>query len=82
VVFCQCPVTPAEAADALGRLKGAALLEAFRGQPAVNKEALIQAIVNLSMLGKACEDWLSELDLNPILLSDKGLVAVDVAMVA
>ena len=82
VVFCQCPVTPAEATDALGRLKGAALLEAFRGQPAVNKEALIQAIVNLSMLGKACEDWLSELDLNPILLSDKGLVAVDVAMVA
>lgn len=82
VVFCQCPVTPAEAADALGRLKGAALLEAFRGQPAVNKEALIQTIVSLSQLGKACEDWLSELDLNPILLSDKGLVAVDVAMVA
>ena len=82
VVFCQCPVTPAEAADALGRLKGAALLEAFRGQPAVNKEALIQTIVSLSQLGKACEDWLSELDLNPILLSDKGLVAVDMAMVA
>lgn len=82
VVFCQCPVTPAEAADALGRLKGAALLEAFRGQPAVDKEALIQTIVSLSQLGKACEDWLSELDLNPILLSDKGLVAVDVAMVA
>jgi acetate---CoA ligase (ADP-forming) len=82
VVFCQCPVTPAEAADALGRLKGAALLEAFRGQPAVNKEALIQTIVHLSQLGKACEDWLSELDLNPVLLSDKGLVAVDVAMVA
>lgn len=82
VVFCQCPVTPAEAADALGRLKGAALLEAFRGQPAVNKEALIQTIVSLSQLGKACEDWLAELDLNPILLSDKGLVAVDVAMVA
>ena len=81
VVFCQCPVTPAEAADALGRLKGTALLEAFRGQPAVDKEALIQTIVSLSQLGKACEDWLSELDLNPILLSDKGLVAVDVAMV-
>ena len=58
------------------------MLEAFRGQPAVNKEALIQTIVSLSQLGKACEDWLSELDLNPILLSDKGLVAVDVAMVA
>ena len=82
VVFCQCPVTPAEAAEALERLKGAALLEAFRGQPAVNKDALIKAIVNLSQLGKACEDWLSELDLNPILLSEHGLVAVDVAMVA
>jgi hypothetical protein len=82
VVFCQCPVTPSEAAEALERLKGAALLEAFRGQPAVNKDALIKAVVNLSQLGKACEDWLSELDLNPILLSEHGLVAVDVAMVA
>ena len=82
VVFCQCPVSPAEAEDALSRLKGAALLEAFRGQAAVHRQGLIDTVVSLSQLGKACEDWLSELDLNPILLSDKGLVAVDVAMVA
>lgn len=81
VAFCKCPVTPSEARRMVGRLKGAPILGQLRGRPAVDSEALIKLLCDISAFGAAGEGRLEELDLNPILLSDKGASCVDVVMI-
>lgn len=81
VVFCNCPLTADEADQALKRLRGEAILGPVRGRPAVNRAALIDLMCSVSRFGAAAEGRLSELDLNPVLLSANDAIAVDVVMV-
>jgi acetyltransferase len=81
VVFCKCPLTPAEADRMLSQLKGEAILGGLRGRPPVDRKALIDLLCSVSRFGVAAEGRLSELDLNPVLLSATGAVAVDVVMI-
>lgn len=81
VAFCKCPLTPSDAKRMLGRLKGAPILGQLRGRPAVDAQALIKLLCDVSSFGVAAEGRLEELDLNPILLSDKGASCVDVVMI-
>ena len=57
--------------------RSAPLLTGFRGRPAVNLEALVEAI--RAVADYACEhvDNLLELDVNPLLADAEGAVAVD-----
>lgn len=73
-------LAPCSAADAeamVEELKGKALLGAFRGQPAVDRKALVDAIVRLSALACGVPE-LVECDINPLLAFPDGVVAVDV----
>jgi acetyl-CoA synthetase len=58
-------------------LKGAALLRGFRGRPPVDIDALAQAVARISEFIHDHADRVMELDVNPILCSGSGVVAVD-----
>ena len=71
----------AESADAmLDDLHGAQLLRGVRGQPAVDRGALVGMLVALGRLGIERPDIL-EIDLNPVIASASGAIAVDALVV-
>jgi acetyl-CoA synthetase len=74
------PWTRQSVAEALRRLKVAALLDGYRGKPAGDVEALVDAILAIGRFATANRDTLAELDVNPIIVRPRGAgaVAVDV----
>jgi acyl-CoA synthetase (NDP forming) len=72
-----CPVSTAQAETMLGSLKLNRLLAGARGQPAVNRQAMIDAIVSLSHLAWELRDSIDEIDVNPVIASAGEVVAVD-----
>ncbi len=83
VALRHCPITQAEAHEMIAEVKGAKLLQGFRGQPACDIDALVDVLVNVSHLAVNLEGQLAELDINPLLVlpKGKGVKAVD-ALVA
>lgn len=81
VAFRKCPLTPAEAEQMLDDLRGVAILGPMRRRPAVDQDALVRMLCAVSRLGTAAQGRIAELDLNPILLSRDGAIAVDVLLV-
>lgn len=71
------PFSRAEAAAALAELTIAPLLHGYRGRPAADREALIDAMMNLSKLAEVHRETLLEADINPIFLFEEGILAVD-----
>jgi acyl-CoA synthetase (NDP forming) len=70
------PFGEAEAAAMIDGLRGRALLDGARGQPAVDRTALARLLAGVSVwLARA--PWLAELDINPLIATPGGLVAVD-----
>jgi acetate---CoA ligase (ADP-forming) len=57
-------------------LRGAAVLGGTRGRPAVDQAAVAGVIARVSRLMTAHPE-IAELDLNPLLASPRGCVAVD-----
>ena len=76
VVFAAAPLTPAEAAALPGRLASQALLGPWRGESALDREALSAVLLGLSRLAVERPD-IASLDLNPLILRDGVPVAVD-----
>jgi acetate---CoA ligase (ADP-forming) len=72
VALRACPITPSDAREMLQEVKGARLLEGFRGHPAADVDALIDLLVGVSHLGVQCEHDIRELDLNPLLVLPRG----------
>ena len=67
------PSSRDEVARAIDRLKCRPLLDAHRGKPGVDREALIEAALDLSILAGELHDSISEIDVNPLLVSRGGL---------
>jgi acetyltransferase len=80
VAFRLLPVTPADARAMIGELKVAKLLAGFRGKPAGDVDALVQAICGLSDFYLEHRNLLSDLEINPLMVLAKGhgVRAVDV----
>ena len=74
------PLSAAEAEDMLDDLRGKKLLDGFRGAPAANRAALVQAIVAVGRL-MAAHPEIRELDLNPVRAYPDGVVALDAVVV-
>lgn len=71
------PVSPDEA-DALVRtLRASALLDGVRGRPAGDRQALSKTISDLSFMVAALGDLIGECDVNPLLVHEAGVTAVD-----
>ncbi len=81
VAFRLLPVTPADARAMIGELKIAKLLAGFRGKPAADVEALVQAICGLSDFYLAHRQLLSDIEINPLIVLANGVRAVDVRLI-
>jgi acetate---CoA ligase (ADP-forming) len=83
VVLAPLPLGKRDALDMLGRLQGASLLGAFRGQPAADVEALAQLMARLGRFAADHADIVAEVDLNPVLVhaEGKGVSVVDALIV-
>jgi acetate---CoA ligase (ADP-forming) len=75
------PVSRNDVEAALKGLKSFALLNGFRGRPAANLELVIDAIMAIASFAGEHLDTLSELDVNPLMVSENGAVAVDALIV-
>jgi len=74
------PIDEAAAEAMLDDLRGARLLRGVRGRPAVDRAAIVSMLVALGRLGVDRGDVL-EVDLNPVIASVGGAVAVDALVV-
>jgi succinyl-CoA synthetase beta subunit len=70
-----------EARAMIETLAGAATLGAFRGQTAANVEAAVDVIRRIGQLAADLEDLVSEVEINPLMVTPTGAVAVDAVVV-
>lgn len=70
------PLTDREAVEMLDGLKGAVLLRGYRGRPAADERAAIEALLRVSALLDICPE-IQELDINPLKVLEHGVRAVD-----
>jgi acyl-CoA synthetase (NDP forming) len=75
------PVDEADVREMLASLKVSALLEGVRGKSRANVEALIHTALAIAALGESAQGRISELDLNPVIVSPDRAVAVDALVV-
>ena len=77
------PITRSEAQAMIAEVKGARLLQGFRGRPAADLEALAATLVGVSHLAMHLQGQLAELDINPLMVlpSGQGVKAVDAIVV-
>ncbi len=78
------PVGAADARAMLRELRVARLLRGFRGAPPADAEALVKAVVGLSKFYLDHRPWLTDLEINPLMVlpKGKGVRAVDVRPIA
>ena len=70
------PLNRRLATDLINRTKVSKMLGEFRNMPAVDIDQLIDVLLSVSAM--ACElPWIQEMDINPLIIDDKGMVAVD-----
>jgi acetyltransferase len=66
--------------DMIARTRVAKLLGAFRHMPPVDMEALESVLLRVSEM--VCElPWIKEMDINPLIIDENGVVAVDARIV-
>ena len=71
------PLDAGTARRLVERLRISTLLAGHRGQPAVPLDDLVSAIVGFSQLAHELGDLLGAVDVNPLIVSPEGVVAVD-----
>ncbi len=74
------PVTPRVALEMLDDLRGRRLLDGVRGRAGVDRSAVAAMLVALGRVGAARPDVL-EVDLNPVIATASGALAVDALVV-
>ena len=80
VAFRICPITRLDATEMLAELKGAAILDGARGRKPVAREAIVDVLLKIGgengLLMRHADDF-KEADINPLIVSESGAVAVD-----
>lgn len=77
VTFGVAPISRFDAETMIRSIRTFPLLEAFRGQSAVDLEPLIDMITSLSQMAVDCPN-IAELDLNPVIVTPDGPYIVDI----
>ncbi len=68
------------ASNLISRTRAAKMLGQFRHMPPVDREALLSVLLRVSEM--ACElPWLKEMDINPLLLDENGVLVADARVV-
>jgi acyl-CoA synthetase (NDP forming) len=75
------PTTPDAVRRVLMRLRGAALLKGARGKAPADIDAIVNAVMGLSALAEDLGEWISEIDVNPLVALPDRAVAVDALII-
>ncbi|RYX97980.1 MAG: CoA-binding protein [Comamonadaceae bacterium] len=77
VAFASAPVSEARARELIDAVKSSQLLRQWRGGPQYDEQALVDAICKLSEFGEAHAGVLESIDVNPLVVREKGAVCLD-----
>ena len=80
VTFRVAPLEMRDAYEMMDEIKAKKLLDEFRGKPAVNREVLAKALLNLGRIGLEVDE-VAEIDINPMIIHEDMPVAVDALVV-
>jgi succinyl-CoA synthetase beta subunit len=80
VVFRLLPADRTDIASMCDDLANPGILDEFRGEPAVDREALISALAGIAAAAASRED-ITSIDVNPLIVADGRPVAVDALVV-
>lgn len=80
VAFRAIPLSRHDARSMVEQIKARRVLEGARGEPAVDKEALVELLLTVSRIADAYPE-LSELDLNPVIVNADGYAVVDARVI-
>lgn len=75
------PFDAAAAREMILEVKGAALLNGYRGRAALDVAALADALARVSQLVADHADRIAEIDVNPLFVRESGVVAADALIV-
>jgi len=82
VTFRIAPFSRQEAAEMLGEIRAHALLDGVRGQPPVDKDAILDTLLRI---GQLVQDFpeIAELDINPLMVysQGQGALAIDMRLI-
>ena len=80
VAFRLAPLTHDDGVEMISEVKGSHLLRGARGEPSADVEAVVDALLALSRLLVECPEVM-EVDINPLLVFEEGVTAVDARVV-
>ena len=79
--FQLAPLDRSGANAMIDQLRLAQLLAGVRGQPAVDREALVDLMLRFSQMVVTLQDSIAEIDLNPVIVNRSGCTIVDALVV-
>lgn len=80
VSFRLVPLERCDALDMIGEIRAQPLLDGARNRPVLDRAELAELLLRISNL-VAQVDAIEELDVNPLVLTDRGLVAIDARVI-
>lgn len=80
VVFRLIPIEREDATEMLSEIKAAKILDGIRGQPPIDKKALVDLLLQTSDFINQHPE-IEELDLNPVFATEKGVSVVDARII-
>ncbi|HSD04167.1 MAG TPA: 3-hydroxypropionate--CoA ligase [Nitrosopumilaceae archaeon] len=81
VAFRMLPITTADAKSMLEELKGAKILQGYRGSKPIDQNMLAKALVQISKLGVDNAAYFDSIDFNPIVVYPKSYYVVDAKII-
>ncbi|MGQ0795269.1 MAG: 3-hydroxypropionate--CoA ligase [Nitrosopumilaceae archaeon] len=81
VAFRMLPITIADAKSMLDELKGAKILQGYRGTKPIDQSMLAKALVQISKLGVDNAAYFDSIDFNPIVVYPKSYYVVDAKII-
>jgi acetate---CoA ligase (ADP-forming) len=72
VAFCVPPVSPQKARDMLARTRAGSLMDGYRGAGALDRDAVVAALVGLGRLAADMKDAIESVDINPFVALPRG----------
>lgn len=77
VSFRLVPIDERDAREMLAEIRSAPLLNGYRGRPAVDTVGIVRALLSLSRLMSRFSHVIREIEINPMLVTPHGAVAID-----
>lgn len=81
VTYGFAPFDAEAARDMIHRIKGARLLDGYRGHPRLDVAALADALTRVSLLIADHAERIAEIDVNPVFVRERGVLAADALIV-